>query len=200
MNKPKIHPLTTYQVSRYLNVDLTTVINWCDQGKIRAYRTPGGHRRVEPMDFLSFLKEFQLPIPKEFVHEVSGERRVLIVDDESEIRRVVAKAFQKHFPDIQLFEARDGFEAGKMVLDSLPSLIILDLMLPGVNGFAVCENIRADERFKDAKILAITGQSTNENRDKILAAGADDFLAKPFELHDLISKVSALLELQEAVR
>lgn len=192
-------PLTTFEVSRHLKVDLTTVINWCDEGKLKAYKTPGGHRRVQPNDFLHFLEVYHLPVPKEF-EPGEGGVRVLVVDDEDQIRRLVSKAFKRCFPEARIFEARDGFEAGKLLLDSLPQLVVLDLMLPGVDGFRICENIRQDARFKNTKVLAITGQSTAENRERILRAGADDFLSKPFEIHDLTEKVTKLLNLKEAVR
>ena len=188
-------PLTTHDVSRFLHVDLTTVINWCEQGKLKAYKTPGGHRRVQPQNFMEFLKTFNLPVPPQFQERMKGGLKVLVVDDEAEIRKMVAKAFKRNFTGIRLFEAEDGFEAGKLVLDTLPGLVILDLKLPGVDGFKVCASIRADERFKHTKILAITGQDTAENKIKILRAGADDYLPKPFEVKDLIAKASRLLEI-----
>ena len=188
-------PLTTYDVSRYLHVDLTTVINWCEQGKLPAYKTPGGHRRVEPERFMEFLKAFKLPVPPEFRERMRGGLRVLIVDDEIHVRRVVMKSFAKNIPEAKLYEAGDGFEAGKLVLDALPDLVILDLKLPGVDGFRVCANIREDDRFKHTKILAITGQDTAENKNKILRAGADDYLPKPFEVKDLLEKAKRLLEI-----
>lgn len=199
MNTNKTQPLTTHDLSRHLKVDLTTVINWCEQGKIKAYKTPGGHRRVQPNDFLHFLEVYHLPVPKEFEFG-EGDVRVLVVDDEDQIRRLISKAFKRCLPEARIFEARDGFEAGKLLLDSLPQLVVLDLMLPGVDGFRVCANIRADERFKDTKVLAITGQSTFENKERILKAGADDFLPKPFGVNIFMEKVAKLLNLEEAVQ
>ena len=200
MIETPLQPLTTYEVSRFLKVDLTTVINWCDQGKLKAYKTPGGHRRVDPKDFLYFLKEYRMPVPGEFEREMQGGLRIVIVDDEKEIRRVVVKALQKHLPQAKFFEARDGFEAGMLILDQVPGLVILDLMLPGVDGFKVCANIRSDARFRNTKVLAITGQNTDQNKSRILEAGADDFLAKPFDVKALMEKVSKLLKLKEPVR
>ena len=192
-------PLTTFDVSRYLHVDLTTVINWCDQGKLPSYKTPGGHRRVEPEKFMEFLKTFKLPIPPEFRERVHGGLRILIVDDETYVRRVLSKAFAKSLPEAKVYEAADGFEAGKMTLDILPDLVVLDLKLPGIDGFKVCASIRADDRFKHTRILAVTGQDTQENKSKILHAGADDYLPKPFEVKILNEKVFRLLEISREV-
>ena len=173
--------------------DLTTVINWCKQGKLKAYKTPGGHRRVEPKVLLGFLKEYQMPVPPDLEEKTRGHLKVLVVDDENELRRVMVRALKKNLPEAQTYEARDGFEAGKLVLDTLPDLVILDLNLPGIDGFRVCANIREDDRLKETRILAITGQNTGEVRQRILRAGADDFLGKPFEVKDLVEKVFRLL-------
>src|SRR3989344_7468872 len=197
MSENETQPLTTHEVSRHLKVDLTTVINWCDQGKLKAYRTPGGHRRVQPNDFMHFLEVYHLPVPKEFMPWALGNLRVLVVDDEDPVRRLVAKAFKRYVPEAKVIEAADGFEAGKLIADTLPPLVILDLMLPGVDGFRVCTSIRQDPRFKDTKVLAVTGQSTDENKEKILKAGADDFLPKPFEVDVLMEKAAKLLRLEE---
>ena len=199
MSEKEKQPLTTHDLSRHLKVDLTTVINWCDQGKLKSYRTPGGHRRVQPNDFLRFLEVYHLPVPKEFEPWALGDLRVLVVDDEEQIRRMVSKAFKRHVPEAKIVEAADGFEAGKLIADTLPHLVVLDLMLPGVDGFRVCSSIRQDPRFRDTKVLAITGQSTVENQERIFKAGADDFLPKPFEVGVLMEKSAKLLHLEEAV-
>ncbi|OGR82456.1 MAG: hypothetical protein A2902_03500 [Elusimicrobia bacterium RIFCSPLOWO2_01_FULL_64_13] len=190
-------PLTTYEISRYLHVDLTTVISWCELGKMRAYKTPGGHRRVQPGDFLDFLKQFGMPVPRDFNSKMNGALKALIVDDEDNIRRVIRRALTKNVPKVEVFEARDGFEAGKMLLDAHPHLVVLDLMLPGINGFRVCSNIRKDPRFMKTKILAITGRDTDENREKILKEGADAYLAKPFDVDGFMEQVRRLVKIDE---
>lgn len=197
MNPAAAIPLTTRDVSRLLHVDLTTVINWCEQGKLKAYRTPGGHRRVQPENFMDFLKAFKIPVPPRFEERMKGGLKILVVDDEAGVRSMVVKAFKKNFPGALLSEAEDGFEAGKLTLDMLPDLVILDLNLPGVDGFKVCASIRQDGRFKGTRILAITGQDTPEYKAAILRAGADDYLPKPFETKDLLDKSSRLLDLAE---
>ncbi len=203
MNERTSPPLTTFEISRYLRVDFTTVISWCESGKIKAYKTPGGHRRVEPEDLLAFLKQYNMPVPRELESRLKGVLKVLIVDDEPAIRRVVRRTLTRILPGAELYEAQDGFEAGKLALDTLPHLVVLDLMLPGVDGFRICANLRNDERFKDTRILAITGQNTEENRRRIIKEGADDYLAKPFDIKELTEKVQHLLHIEsekEAVK
>lgn len=119
---------------------------------------------------------------------------MLIVDDDYILIATLIRIFQhlksKYFLDI----AMDGSEALRRVLNFHPHLIILDLKLPGINGFEICETIRAQPETFDSKILAITGYDIPLNRKKILASGADDYLPKPFELNKLMKKIDRLLE------
>ena len=188
-------PLTTHEISRLLHANFSTVISWCDQGKIKSYKTPGGHRRVRPEDFLDFLKRSGMPVPQEFTKRFQGPMKVLIVDDEENIRKVIRRALLKALPGAEIHQTKDGFEAGKLAMDVVPDLIILDLMIPHVDGFKVCASIKQDARLKDIRVLAITGQDTEENRQRIMKEGADDYLAKPFGSKELMEKVRRLLDL-----
>jgi len=182
---------TTYEVSRYCSVDLSTVINWIDQGRLLAYKTPGGHRRVRREDLVHFLKEYRMPVPGDLVKRQKS--RILIVDDERAVVDLVVRAIGKLKKKCEVDTAFDGFEAGRKLITFEPDLVILDLMLPGIDGFKVCKNIKMDKRTKHIKVLAITGFDTPENRKKILSVGANDYLPKPLEVNDLLARIEKLL-------
>jgi len=182
---------TTYEVSQYCSVDLSTVINWIDQGRLLAYKTPGGHRRVKKEDFVHFLKEYQMPIPANLVKR--ERRRVLIVDDNRAVIDLITRALKKLKKKCEVDSAFDGFEAGRKLVTFEPDLVILDLMLPGIDGFKVCKNIRMDKKTRHIKVLAITGFDSPENRKKIFSSGANDYLTKPFEVSNLLERVEKLL-------
>lgn len=196
MSKPAA-PLTTYEVSRYLHVDLTTVINWCDQGKLQAYRTPGGHRRVQPESFLSFLKEYNLPVPPEFARNLERPVRILVAADDETLRSALSRALRKRLPQAEVREARNAFEAGRLASELLPRLLVLDLKLPGMDGWRAWEELRRDERFGDTRILALAAAGPSESRKRALQAEGNDCLTRPFEAKDLIRKACALLGLPE---
>lgn len=181
---------TTYEVSQFCSVDLSTVINWIEQGKLVAYRTPGGHRRVMREDLVHFLKEYRMPIPAGLAKK---GRRILIVDDERAVVDLIVRAIEKLNRKCDIDTAFDGFEAGRKVITFEPDLVILDLMLPGIDGFKVCKNIRSSKKTKHIKVLAITGFDSPENRKKIFSSGANDYLAKPFEITDVLERVDKLL-------
>jgi len=183
---------TTHQVARYCDVEANTVINWIDKGRLNAYRTPGGHRRIKKQDFVSFLKEYNIPFPHGL--EKENSRKILIIEDDRRVIEVITKIIQKLKPAYGISQALDGFEAGKQVLALHPDLVILDLMLPGIDGFKVCANIRNDEAIRDVKILAVTGYDSPENKRRILECGANAYLAKPFGAEELVTQIEHLLE------
>ncbi|MEN3013193.1 MAG: response regulator [Endomicrobiia bacterium] len=120
--------------------------------------------------------------------------KVLVIDDEPEVHEFVQDVLND-LPNIEVKSAYDGFSAGIIVSEYMPDLIILDLLLPGIDGFKVCSNIKNNQKLKHIKILAITGYDSAEYRQKIFAAGADDYLPKPMELKIFKEKVNKLLNL-----
>jgi DNA-binding response OmpR family regulator len=90
----------------------------------------------------------------------------------------------------------NGFDAGMMVRDYRPDLLVLDVMLPDINGKEVCQRVRSDKSMDDVKIICISGMVEEEKVDELRAAGADDFLKKPFEVDVLIEHVCQLLDVE----
>ncbi len=181
----------TYDIARLCQVTPPTVGRWIEDGRIPSFTTAGGHRRVWDTDLVTFLRTLNLPVPTEL--GPVAVLRILIVDDEAEVRRFVRRVVSKKFAGAEIHEAEDGFSAGHKVATLSPALVVLDVQLPGVNGINVCESIRADKNLRGVKILAISGYGVEETRKAILDAGADDFLAKPFTSDDLTERLAKLL-------
>ena len=181
---------TTFDISRFLSVDITTVMKWVDEGKIPAYKTPGGHRRVTHANFIDFLERFNMPVPPALAKQ---GRNVLVVEDDVATLRLFDRFLKKTDPEIVVEKARDGFEAGQKLESFHPDLVILDINLPGVDGFRVCKTIRSTEKTRRTRILAVSGHSTPDRRSKILQCGADEFLAKPFSLDVFSEKIKELI-------
>ena len=190
VNQPKIAKTiyTTHEVSRLLHVNPRSVINWIEQSLLPSYRTPGGHRRIRHDDLLAFLRKHQIPTPASLV---DGKFSVLIVDDEEEIVDII-KTFLQHEGGYEVTTASDGITALIEVGKVKPDLLILDIMIPGVDGVEVCRRIKGDTGNRTA-IIAVSG--ITENEDKILEAGADAFMAKPVDLDKLHSEARRLLRI-----
>lgn len=118
----------------------------------------------------------------------AGRERVLIVDDEERIRRLVRMYLERNAFDVE--EAEDGAEALSKALNTDYALIILDLMLPGMDGRDVCAEIR---QYKDTPIIMLTASGDESNRVHGFELGADDYVVKPFSPRELIMRVKALL-------
>jgi excisionase family DNA binding protein len=181
---------TTHEVGRICHVDYTTVSRWVDQGKLEAFQTPGGHRRIPRKTLIEFLKKNSIPLPPDLVRE--SRVRILVVDDEESALRMLERFLQKSGWNYDLDIARNGFEAGQKVVSFDPDVVILDIFLPGLDGFQVCERIRDLKRSLPIRVLAISGQMTPENRERILRAGAADTLAKPFTQKEFVDKLSSI--------
>ena len=118
--------------------------------------------------------------------------RVLIAEDESDVLDLVS--FNLHRESIETIPAKDGIVAIELALKELPDLILLDLMLPGRDGFSVFKELRLDSRTKDIPVLMLTAKAQLEDVIAGLELGADDYLTKPFSPKELILRVKALLK------
>jgi len=121
----------------------------------------------------------------------TAEKKILIVDDDPHLLDLLNEMLSAHKYETET--ASSGFEAWIKVVKFKPGLIILDLIMPEMSGFEVCRRIKEDPDTSHIKILAVTGYDTEENRKKIMEAGADGYLAKPVEKEVLLRHVEELL-------
>lgn len=178
--------LSTFAIAEMLHVDPGSVANWIDQKLLKAHRTPGGHRRVTEEDLVSFLREHRMPIPPELD---DSPVRILVVDDEAAVASMIARTIQASHPEYEVVEANDGFRAGTVVATSKPDVVILDLKMPGIDGFEVCRLIKSQESTKHAEVLAMTAYSSPENEQRILECGAKVCLSKPLDMDSLLEEI-----------
>ena len=118
-------------------------------------------------------------------------RSVLVVDDEANIVLSLEFLLKRAGYDVRV--ARNGEEAVKAVAERTPDLILLDVMMPTLDGYHVCETIRADPKLRSVRILMLTAKSRDVEREKALALGADDYITKPFSTRDLVERVKTIL-------
>ncbi len=179
---------TTRQVGKICHVTVSAVINWIDSGVLHAFKTIGGHRRVLRKDLIDFLTKHNFPIPVEL--EFSGEKKILIIDDDKRFLKSFIALLKKRIGKCEIHTASDGFEAGRAFTRIKPDLILLDLKLPGIDGFRVCKLIRKYDN--KSIIIAITGYNSDESRRKALSAGANYYFAKPANIDELLDTVKDL--------
>jgi len=183
--------LTTGQVAAYCHVTHRGVLKWVASGKLKAYRTPGKHSRVSIKDFLDFLKEYDMPVPTELQRDL-GKKKILIVDDYRGIVHSLQRLLMME-NKYQIEVAYDGFDAGKKLTSFQPDLIILDIFMPGLDGYQVFANIRNDPKNKNTKIIIMSGVNEPSGVQRITDLGADGFLLKPFSNEVLMKQIKRAL-------
>ena len=189
---------TTSEIARYCAVTNDGVLKWIKASKLRAFSTPGGHYRISAEDFRAFLERFDMPVDESFFRGSKKERTVLVVDDERDIRDIVRRLLEELDVDLKIEEAKDGYEAGIKIGNLQPDLVIMDLMMPKVDGFQLCRSIRENDETRSVKVLAITAFPEQDNVKKMYDVGADLCLIKPLQLEHFKLEVMRLLN--EATR
>ncbi len=180
---------TTGEVAEICGVSQQTVIRCFDKGVVRGFRVPGSKfRRIPREALIEFMKANNIPLEK----LESGKIRVLVVDDDRNIVDILENVLTRD-GRFEVKSASNGFDAGAMTLEFRPDILLLDYMLPDINGNVVCQRIRSDPNLAHTKIIIVSGAVDQTEVDKLLAAGADDFVKKPFNIDHLISRIVDLV-------
>ena len=182
--------LSTFDIAEMLGVDPGSVANWVDRGLLKAHRTPGGHRRIDPNDLRDFLRKQKMPVPSELG---PTQVRVLIVDDEPAITQMISRAINDAHPDYDIIEAHDGFRAGTIMTTLRPEVVVLDIRMAGMDGYDVCRMIKSHEQTKSTEVIAITAYPSDESEQRILGCGAKACLPKPLDLDVLLAEIEAAI-------
>ncbi|MHC5038094.1 MAG: response regulator [Planctomycetota bacterium] len=186
-------PLTTGDVAAYCHVSHVTVFRWIKRGLLQAYSTPGGHYRIRANDLVTFLKNQGMPVPEALEQNGREVQSVLLVDDDPQVLDVL-KAVLSREQGLELDVASGGYEACIKIGAKRPDLIIVDLFMPGFDGFAVMREVRANPETCGCKIMVLSGFGTEDNRGKAHEFGADLFVEKPINGPELVECVRGLLQ------
>ncbi len=181
--------LTPKETADYLKVSTETIRQWAKTGQLRAETTLGGHRRFNIEEVKRFAAKLQSR------GDAVRSPRVLIVDDDRQFVRFAEELLSTFSEEIKIACAFDGFEAGHKVDTFKPSIILLDLVMPNINGIEVCRYLKSNPQTKDIRILATTGFTSANNIQNFKNAGAEVVLEKPLNvslLENLVMSDSAL--------
>lgn len=185
---------TTGEAAKICKVSQQTIIRCFDSGQLKGFRVPGSRFRRIPRDVLfKFMKENGIPTDA----LESGRRKALIVDDDEELVELIRDELERD-GRFEIRIANNGFDAGMMVREYRPDIIVLDVMLPDINGKEVCQRVRSDTALDDTKIICISGMVEHDKIEELRAAGADDFMQKPFEVDALIDRMCHFLDVEPA--
>jgi two-component system, OmpR family, response regulator len=180
---------TTGEAADICKVSQQTIIRCFDSGRLKGFRVPGSKfRRIPREALLQFMRENGIP-PDALD---SGKQKILVVDDDPEIVELFVEVLTRD-GRFEVRTARSGYDAGMMTQEFNPDLIILDYMLPDINGNVVCKTIRQNPNFAETKIIIVSGVVNQDEIGELLRAGADEFVKKPFNIERLIERIGQLL-------
>ena len=188
-NEEKPVMYSALEVSTICGVVNQTAINWIRNGYLKAFKTPGGQFRVYPDDLAAFMQERKMQIPSDLLAVCKSSRflpkSLLIVDDDRGLNSVIAKFMERKLAGIEIYQAFDGFEAGSLMTEKHPVCVILDLNLPGIDGFDLCRRIYESDKFGKPSIIVVTALENPEVESKVKELGVTSFLKKPLDLGNL---------------
>ena len=183
---------TTGEAAKICKVSQQTIIRCFDSGQLKGFRVPGSRFRRIPRDQLfAFMKDNGIPTDA----LESGKRKVLIVDDDEELVELLSDVFEKD-GRFDIRTTNNGFDAGMLVKEFRPDIVVLDVMLPDINGKEVCQRVRSDSALDDVRIICISGMVEQDKVADLKTAGANDFMQKPFAVEKLLERVCELLEME----
>jgi excisionase family DNA binding protein len=184
---------TTGEAAKICKVSQQTIIRCFDSGQLKGFRVPGSRFRRIPRDQLyAFMRDNGIPTDA----LESGKRKILIVDDDRELVEVIQDVLERD-GRFEIRTVNNGFDAGMMVKEYHPDLIVLDVMLPDINGKEVCQRVRGDKTMDDVRIICISGMVEQEKIQELRDAGADEFMKKPFDVDQLVGRVCQLLDIEQ---
>lgn len=182
---------TTGEAAEVCKISQQTIIRCFDSGRLRGFRVPGSRfRRIPREELVRFMRDNDIP-----TDVLQGsKRRILVVDDDEQIVELFEDVFGRD-DRYSVRSARTGYDAGVLTEQFNPDLMILDYMLPDINGNVVCQRVRQNPAWSGMKIIIVSGVVNPSEVEDLLNAGADEFVKKPFNIDALLRQVDELLEI-----
>lgn len=180
---------TTGEAAEICKLSQQTIIRCFDNGQLKGFRVPGSKFRRIPHDaLLQFMKANSIPLDS-----LDGDKiRVLVVDDDPEIVELFVEVLESD-GRFEVATAQTGYDAGLQTLQFRPNVVVLDFMLPDINGNVVCKTIRQNPDLSHIRILIISGMVSPAEVEGLKQAGADDFIKKPFNIETVIQRIVELV-------
>jgi excisionase family DNA binding protein len=183
---------TTGEAAKICKVSQQTIIRCFDSGQLKGFRVPGSRFRRIPRDQLySFMRDNGIPTDA----LDSGKRKVLVVDDDEDLVELIVDQLERD-GRFEVRSVNNGFGAGMLIKEFRPDLVVLDVMLPDINGLEVCRLVRGDKTMDDVRIICISGMVEDDKIQQLRDAGANDFIKKPFDVENLVDRICQLLDVE----
>jgi excisionase family DNA binding protein len=183
---------TTNQLAKLFGVVPTTVIDWIEKGKLDAFKTLGGHRRITHRAVLDFLERNHLPYPPAFAHDAP---KIVVLDAQADALRATGALLAQGLPDSRVFLESHAVDALVRLGVERPRLLIFDGQLPGVDPLELCRRVKENPALAPIRIVALVGDVADSLLgERLRAAGADEVLQRGAVPAELVERSRAQLK------
>ncbi|MCE5273372.1 helix-turn-helix domain-containing protein [bacterium] len=179
--------LTTFEAAKYCHVHPGTIKNWIRSEHLKAFKTPGGHRRIYRRDLDQFLKDNNIPIISE---NRALRQRVLIIDTDFQAREAISRGLLRRTELYEVATAEDAFEGGEMLAMFKPNLVILNQELHGLNTEEIAHRIKSCPYLSEVRVIMLTSYP---ERKKPVEQGVDHYFPIPVDPDKLSQETARLL-------
>jgi excisionase family DNA binding protein len=177
--------LTSHEVGALLQVNPSSINKWVKEGRISAFRTPGGHRRIRARDLVEFLDGHQMPVPLRL--ESAARRRIIVVDTDASAVKALEKGLRPYQDRVQLVSSPNAIDALVQIGLTRPHLVLLDASMDELDAIEVCKRIKANPETRGIVIILASGHVTSALENKAAQAGANRVMRKPIEAAQLVA-------------
>jgi excisionase family DNA binding protein len=182
---------TTGEAAEICKVSQQTIIRCFDSGRLQGFRVPGSRfRRIPRAELVRFMKANDIPVDA----LESTKKRILVVDDDEQIVELLVDVLKRD-ERFDVRTASTGYDAGLLTEQFKPHIILLDYMLPDINGNLVCDRVRSNPELEETRVIIVSGVVSKEEIGSLTNNGADAFIKKPFDIEQLVSQISELLNI-----
>ncbi|MCK5174798.1 MAG: response regulator [Planctomycetes bacterium] len=183
---------TTGEAAEVCNVSQQTIIRCFDAGRLDGFKIPGSKfRRIPRESLIKFMKDNSIPLD----NIDTGKRKVHVVDDDAEIVELIVDVLKRD-GRFEVKSASSGYDAGILTEQFRPELMLLDYMLPDINGNVVCKAVKSNPELVGTKVIIVSGVVNQSEIDELMNAGAEDFIRKPFDISEQVEKIAGVLQMK----
>jgi excisionase family DNA binding protein len=173
---------STSEVAKYCHVTADTIRKWAEAGRIRVFKTPGGHRRIRHEDLIQFLRDNRIPIHP----DLSGAgARALVIANEHSVLTVIRRSLERTQPSCRVEVASDSFDAGRQIAGFRPDVVFLDLRMAGMDSVDICRRIKSAPELAGIHVVVMGTSDDTRVAENAMREGASAQLTKPFTPDDL---------------
>ena len=178
---------TSHEVGDILQVNPSSIVKWINEGALHAFRTPGGHRRITATELVRFARHHGMPVPEEL--KALATTRVLVIDDEPRFLRAIERAFKPFDEEIEVSTVDNGIDALLRIGSLKPEIVLLDLRMPGLDGFEVLKRLGKNPETKGIQVMAMSGEMSAATVERCRGLGVEVCLQKPLPNAELVQLI-----------